>query len=210
MLFEQADGLGGLVAQGGVGCAGAEGPVAPLEAGRGAGGGEEFGELREVGPVGGDGLVGIGRIAAANAFEVNGNASKSTAGDWLSNSDARIKTAVADLDSPLERLLRLRPVTFRYTEAYLAERPAIEDVEYYNVIAQEYAEVFPDAVKPSGEYLPGQPQTPDNAVLQVDFHPASVLTVAAVQELAARLAELEAENLALRERLARIEARLGE
>lgn len=168
--------------------------------------------------IGASGRVGVGRIAAANAFEVDGNASKSTAGDWLSNSDARIKTEVAEIDSPLERLLRLRPVTFRYTEAYLAERPAIDDVEYYNVIAQEYAEVFPDAVKPSGEYLPGQAETPENAVLQVDFHPASVLTVAAVQELAVRLAELErqsaarisaleAENAALSERLASIEAR---
>lgn len=153
--------------------------------------------------IGGNGRVGVGRSATANAFEVEGNASKSTAGDWLSNSDARIKTDVRTLASPLDTLLRLRPVSFRYTEDYLAAHPGIEDLTYYNVIAQEFAQVFPEAVKPSGQYLPGQPQTPENAVLQVDFHPASVLTIAAVQELALRL---EQDNAALREELAALRA----
>jgi hypothetical protein len=37
------------------------------------------------------GSVGVGRLPTANALEVQGNASKSTAGDWLANSDRRIK-----------------------------------------------------------------------------------------------------------------------
>ena len=38
-----------------------------------------------------DGKVGIQRTSPSNDFEVNGTASKAAAGDWLANSDARLK-----------------------------------------------------------------------------------------------------------------------
>jgi len=158
--------------------------------------------------INGNGLVGVGRNPVGNAFEVQGNASKLTAGDWLANSDARIKTDVQSVDHAVERLLQLRPVSFRYTDDYLERHSAIKDVTYYNVIAQEYAKVFPDAVQPSGEHLPGHPESGDQALLQVDFHPAVVTTVAAVQELAARLNQSEEENEQLRAALHRLDARL--
>ncbi len=158
----------------------------------------------------GSGRVGVGRNPSTNAFEVQGNASKSTAGAWLSNSDARIKTEIAEIPNATERLLQLKPVTFRYSEDYLERHTAIEDVEYYNVIAQEYAEVFPQAVQFSGEYVPGQPETDEHAVLQVDFHPAMVTTVAAVQELAIRLEQAEADNFQLKAQQARQATELAE
>jgi hypothetical protein len=39
----------------------------------------------------GNGRVGIGMTASTNLLEVNGTASKTAAGDWLANSDARLK-----------------------------------------------------------------------------------------------------------------------
>jgi hypothetical protein len=154
------------------------------------------------------GRVGVRRAAATNALEVEGNASKSTAGDWLANSDARIKTEVTPIENALDRLMRIRPVSFRYDQAYRAAHPDVEDKRYYNVIAQEYAEVFPEAVQGSGEYLPGAGKSAANEVLQVDFHPASVLTVAAVQELAARVELAERDNRALKAELAELRAAL--
>ncbi|MCB0470965.1 MAG: hypothetical protein KDC51_10810, partial [Flavobacteriaceae bacterium] len=41
-----------------------------------------------------NGRIGVGRIPSTNIFEVEGEASKSTAGDWLANSDARLKTNI--------------------------------------------------------------------------------------------------------------------
>jgi hypothetical protein len=152
------------------------------------------------------GRVGVRRSAAANALEVEGNASKTTAGDWFANSDARIKTDVAPIENALDRLMRIRPVSFRYDEDYRAAHPGVLDQRYYNVIAQEYAEVFPEAVHGSGEYLAGAEKTSANEVLQVDFHPASVLTLAAVQELAARVELAERENTALKAELAELRA----
>jgi hypothetical protein len=141
-----------------------------------------------------NGNVGIGRDPATNALEVEGNASKSTAGSWLANSDRRIKRDVRDLEGALEVIERVRPVGFRYTAAYLAEHPDIEDVEYFNVIAQEFAEVFPDAVSETKE-----------GILQVDTYPALIHALAAIQELAERNRQLAEQGRTLAEANARLE-----
>jgi hypothetical protein len=153
-----------------------------------------------------DGKVGIGRVATTNIFEVEGNASKTVAGSWLANSDARIKTSVQKIDHALETIGRVRPVSFHYTAEYRAAHPSIEDKQYYNVIAQEFADVFPEAVKQSGETLDGKP------LLQVDVHPALITAIAAVQELHglvkakdAELARLKEQNSALEYRLQALE-----
>jgi len=156
-----------------------------------------------------DGKVGIGRTAATNRFEVEGEASKATAGGWLANSDGAIKTDVRTVTGALDKLARVRPVAFRYTPEYLRQHPDIEDKVYYNVIAQEFAQVFPESVKSSGETLNGK------EILQVDTHPATITSIAAVQELRelvlARdrdLARLRSQNEKLEARLSEIERRL--
>ena len=67
---------------------------------------------------------------------------------------------------------------------------------YLNVIAQEFAEVFPEHVKSSGEKLPD-----GSEILQVDTYPLTIYSAAAVQEL-------HRENEALKKQLADQEARL--
>jgi hypothetical protein len=134
--------------------------------------------------------LGIKRTPAANTLEVEGNASKSTAGSWLSNSDRRIKTEVQPVTGALEKLNQVRLVEFRYTDEYRAAHPGIEDKRYLNVIAQEFAKAFPEHVKSSGEKLPdGSP------ILQVDTWPLTIYSAAAVQEL-------HRENQALKKQLA--------
>lgn len=124
------------------------------------------------------GNVGIGREPTANDLEVSGTASKTTAGDWLANSDARIKTDVQTVDKALETLDRVRLVKFRYTPEYCETHPKIADRCYLNVIAQEFREVFPDHVQGSGERLPD-----GSEILQVDPYPLTIYSAAAVQEL---------------------------
>lgn len=163
------------------------------------------------------GGVGIARTPTGNKLEVEGNASKTTAGSWLANSDASIKTNVRTLGNALAVIGKLRPVAFRYTEQYQAKHPSIKDQDYYNYIAQEFREVFPDSVRDSGE----------DGLLQMDEYPAGVYAVAAIQELHAavkdqtcqiddlierershsrRVGELEGQNAELQARLARLEA----
>jgi hypothetical protein len=140
--------------------------------------------------------VGLMRTPLVNALEVAGNASKSTAGSWLANSDRRIKTEIESITGALDKLEQVRLVDFRYTKDYLATHPEIEDRRYPNVIAQEFQQVFPDDVKGSGEALPD-----GSEILQVDTYPLTIYSAAAIQEL-------HRENLKLKTRLAEQEQRL--
>jgi hypothetical protein len=151
----------------------------------------------------GTGNVGIGRNPAANRLEVAGEASKASPGDWLSNSDRRIKRDIRSVTGALETLEKVRPVTYRYTEEYLRTHPDVKDVSYYNVIAQEFREVFPNAVKSSGEKLPD-----GSEILQVDTYPATITAIAAIKELKAENAALKAKNEMLESRLAAVERML--
>jgi hypothetical protein len=132
------------------------------------------------------GKVGIGRAASLFLFEVNGEASKATAGDWLANSDARIKKDVHTITNALATLDRVRLVDFRYTDEYRASRPCIEDRRYLNVIAQEFRAVFPEHVKGSGDKLPNGEE-----ILTVDTYPLTIYSAAAIQELHRLLKEKE-------------------
>lgn len=137
---------------------------------------------------GSSGRVGIDRVPTTNMLEVEGSASKTTAGSWLANSDRRIKTDVQTIDNALDRLARVRLVSFKYTDEYRKQHPTIGDHRYFNVVAQEFAEVFPDFVKGSGDKLPNGQE-----ILQVDSYPLTVYSVAAVQELHRMLKDKDAE-----------------
>jgi len=121
----------------------------------------------------GGGNVGIGRIPAANDLEVEGTASKAVAGEWLANSDIRIKKDITDLDNALGIINSLRPIKFHYTDEYKQKHPSIEDKYYYNFIAQEFQNVFPGSVKDSGE----------EGYLQMDTYNVRLYLVSAIQEL---------------------------
>ena len=153
--------------------------------------------------------IGIGRTPAVNMLEVEGQASKSTAGHWASNSDRRIKTDIQPVTNALEKLEQVRLVDFRYTEAYRAAHPGIGNKRYLNVIAQEFAEVFPDHVHGSGEGFPD-----GSEILQVDTYPLTIYSAAAVRELHEKLkvkdrqiAVLTAQNETQSQRLITLEAK---
>jgi hypothetical protein len=149
------------------------------------------------------GKVAIGITPGTHALEVNGNAWKSTAGGWLANSDRRIKTEIESINGALETLDKVRLVDFRYTEDYLAMHPEIEDRRYPNVIAQEFAEVFPNEVKSSGETLPD-----GSEILRVDTYPLTIYSAAAVQELHRENQQQHRENKLLQGKISGLEERL--
>ncbi|MFC2104440.1 tail fiber domain-containing protein [Bacteroidota bacterium] len=131
--------------------------------------------------------LGIGRIPVTNQLEVEGTASKATAGDWLANSDARIKTNIREITNAIELLEKLHPVVFNYTDEYLKKHESITKKDYYNFIAQEYQKVFPESVKGSGEFIEGD----DLEILQIDTYNAQIVTIKAVQELVKENQELK-------------------
>ena len=148
--------------------------------------------------------VGINRVSTANTLEVGGNASKTTAGGWLANSDARIKTDIQTVTGALDTLDKVRLVSFKYTDDYRNQHRSIEDQTYLNVVAQEFAEVFPDYVKSSGEKLHNGEE-----ILQVDSYPLTIYSAAAVQELHTIVKAKDAEIAALKKHNDQMEARLA-
>jgi hypothetical protein len=151
-----------------------------------------------------NGRVGIGRTSTANDLEVEGTASKTVAGNWAANSDARIKTDVRTVDDALSTLDRVRLVSFRYSGDYRRDHPTIADHRYLNVIAQEFRGVFPDAVTGSGEKLPN-----GDEILQVDTYPLTIYTAAAVQELHRIIQEKDGQLDRQAQALADLQARVA-
>ena len=66
------------------------------------------------------------------------------------SSSQRLKETIADMGATSERLLALRPVTFRFKEAYANGEKPIQ----FGLIAEEVAEVFPELVATDAEGRP--------------------------------------------------------
>lgn len=148
--------------------------------------------------------VGISRMPLANNFEVEGTASKTVAGSFIANSDRRIKTDIREIEDSYSLILKLHPVKFRYTEEWMKMHPSIKNQFYYNFIAQEFAEVFPDEVYKSGEFLEGDTEQ----ILQIDIHNTQIVTLKAVQELIIENKKQKAEIDYLKNEIEAIKASL--
>ena len=100
--------------------------------------------------------IGAGRVPTTNGFETaTTDASKASAGDWIANSDRRLKKNIIQLDGELllRRLLNLKGVKFEWNEKSKKmgyERP--EGVQY-GLIAQDIIKGFdgPQFVKIDNE-----------------------------------------------------------
>ena len=93
-----------------------------------------------------NGNVGVGMVPNANRLSVNGNASKTSAGDWVANSDARLKKNIQPLNSAatLDKMLALKGITYQWNDDKTGfDRPSGET---YGFTAQNIQEVFPELV----------------------------------------------------------------
>ena len=93
-----------------------------------------------------EGKLGIGRTPGQYRLEVNGQASKSTPGDWLANSDARLKRNIMPLDpaTTLHQLLALNGVTYEWGDSGDYNRP---EGTQFGLTAQNVQGVFPNLVQ---------------------------------------------------------------
>ncbi|GGF06962.1 Chaperone of endosialidase [Chishuiella changwenlii] len=93
-----------------------------------------------------EGLVGIGRTPTTNRLEVNGEASKTTAGAFIANSDARLKKDIQTIsgEEALNKLTKLEGVTYYWNDDKTGiDRPKEKQIGF---IAQNIQQVFPDKV----------------------------------------------------------------
>jgi hypothetical protein len=91
--------------------------------------------------------VGINFVATTNALEVGGDASKTSGGNWLANSDKRLKKNISYLDSEkiLQKVLQMKGVNYEWNDDKTGmKRP--EGI-MYGFIAQDLEQVWPTKVK---------------------------------------------------------------
>ena len=150
------------------------------------------------------GNVGIAMVpGGSHKLDVTGSAGLSTGTAWTNTSDARIKTSVATITGATAKIKQLRPVSFKYTADYLSVHPEIDGSKtYHSFIADEYETVFPDAVSVQGDLVRITPAAEGRAeeretllsdLKQFTPHDLQMFLAAAIQELDARITELEAE-----------------
>lgn len=158
-------------------------------------------------------LLTAASVSGVDHITIDGDAFKPGGGAWSSSSDRRIKQDIAPIASAIDTLLRLRPVSFRYTPQYRALEGGLPDRSYLGFVAQEFAEIFPDAVSSTGKKLPGA--DPNAPILALDSTPALITAVAAAQELAvqaqdrdAQITRLTMSNANLQSQVAALAARL--
>ena len=135
---------------------------------------------------------GIGRIPSLfhNGIEVEGNASKTVAGAWLANSDARLKKNIIPLDqqNTLQQMLSLKGVTYEWNDTQTgSKRP--EEIQY-GFIAQNIQEAFPTLVSTDGL-----------GFLQTSYGTLDAMKVEAMRALNDRIKKLESQNAALQTQL---------
>jgi hypothetical protein len=148
------------------------------------------------------GRVGIPTINTSHKLNVTGTAGLSTGTAWTNTSDVRIKTNVETITGGLDKINQLRPVSFNYISDYTDIHQEIDASKKYNsFIANEYAEVFPDAVSVGGNLEritpssdigePNEVEVLIEDLLQFTPHDLHVYLVKAVQELSAKVTALE-------------------
>lgn len=151
--------------------------------------------------------VGIGIEAPQFKLHVNGSAGKPGGGSWSSASDRRLKKNIRKLDGALDRMMRLRGVTFEYKDPKaINELPG----ERTGMIAQEVEDVFPDWVGVGG-----------HGYKTLTYRGFEALTVESLRELRAeknrqlrekglQIEKLQRQVAELENRLARLENLLAE
>lgn len=143
-----------------------------------SGGNDFVGEVTIDGALRTTGFVGIGMTPDHQLQLSTDDAAKPTTNTWTIVSDERAKDHIRDFTDGLEKILCLRPVTYRYNGKY--GTPAGE--AGVGVIAQEVVFLLPNSVKDLG-----------NGMLGFNSHELVYLLINAVKTLAARVALLEAK-----------------
>jgi hypothetical protein len=107
------------------------------------------------------------------------------------SSSRRYKEDIHDMATASERLLQLRPVTFRYTQPFAGGAKPLQ----YGLIAEEVADVFPELAVLNAD---GQPET-------VKYQDLSVLLLNELKQQHARVETLESQVAELLRRFATVE-----
>jgi hypothetical protein len=113
-----------------------------------------------------------------------------SSGDWASPSDSTLKKNIQTQCPILDKVMKLRPVTYQMKE------DVSSDPMIHGFVAQEVKEIFPELITPIGDKL------------GLRYEQFSVLAIQSIKELSAKNDALESKVNDLEKRLAMIEEML--
>ncbi len=129
----------------------------------------------------------INRSGAVYRFTSSGEASKATAGEWLANSDRRLKRDIVSLNQEdmLSKVLQMRGVSYKWDDEITGfKRP---EGDHLGFIAQELQEVWPEKVSEDKD-----------GYLQTSYGTYDPVFVEAIKALAKKIEDQEKEIQALK------------
>lgn len=131
-----------------------------------------------------NGNTGIGVSAPTYTLQVNGEPAAAGYTQFTNYSDARLKTNISDLESSLEKIMALRPISYNYNETYLKlyNDPTSLTKVHKGFIAQEIKEVFPEMV--------GTVNIEGTEYFDLNLSNLPVYTIKAIQEQQALIQQL--------------------
>ncbi|MBI3853436.1 MAG: tail fiber domain-containing protein [Verrucomicrobia bacterium] len=156
----------------------------------------------------GSGNVGIGLTGPTYQLQLNtDSAAKPNGGSWANSSDARLKRNIAPLTNALERLNRLRGVTFEWVNP---EDHANQHGPQGGFIAQEVEKVFPKWITEVDGAEHDRTLTDNRKIksLTLPFE-FDALVVEAIKEQQAQIQTRDREINELKQRLAALEQRFS-
>ena len=103
-------------------------------------------------------------------------------GMWAATSDVRLKTNINDFKGGLDEVLRIRPVTYQYSETSGFQQKVL-DKTYHGIIAQEMQEIAP--------YMVGEFEMDGTTYLNYDGNALIYMLVNAIQEQQQQIEQLE-------------------
>lgn len=123
------------------------------------------------------GRVGIGTLSPDQTLSVNGNASKTGGGSWLTFSDERLKNMGKNYRSGLKAVMQLQPLTYEYKKDNALG--IVPDGTHVGFSAQAVQKVIPEAVTKN-----------ENGYLLVNNDPIMWTILNAIKEQQAEIRQL--------------------
>ncbi len=144
------------------------------------------------------GRMGIGRASADHKLEVQGKASKSFPGEWLGNSDMRLKKNIEPINatSALDKLLHLEGITYEWDD-HREGRDRPQGTQF-GLTAQNIRTVFPSMVLEGAD-----------GYLMTSYGTFDPIFIEAIRVLQERVKRVESSNTILKQRLRYLENKLN-
>jgi Chaperone of endosialidase len=114
----------------------------------------------------------------------------STTGVYTATSDVRLKESIKDLENPLKKIEKLRPVDYRFKHQEDSDHN-----RYMGFIAQEVVEIFPSLVSHDDSESYDPEEGPN--IYTLDYSGFGVIAIKAIQEQQKIIEELQARIEAL-------------